>query len=201
MSPYWALVGEWAHGISYGIACTIMADMAFRFACQSKLFIPELRALGYLSVGGSVESMRAEEQAIGMALRATMQAVFTSFMDGLGSAIGNLLCGVIVDAYSYIRLWQILATISAIAFLLYLMVEVISSRFSDSYKPEKGTKLYEIMLMDAEFEAKARGTKPLESKVPVENSLTTKQQLSGKSVAGLTATSNNKESAHCNENC
>ena len=145
ISPYWALVGEWGHGIAFGIFCTILADVALMFANQSKLFIPELRKLGYLTDTKDQEIIQAEENSIKMALRATMQAIFGGLMDGLGSGIGNMVCGIVVEAYSYIRLWQFFTILSVGACVVHQLVEITNCRWSDTYKPRVGTKAFEIM--------------------------------------------------------
>lgn len=147
ISPYWALLGEWGHGISYGIFCIILADVSLMIANQSRLFIPELRRLGYLSdeKTSSREKIEAEERSVKMALRATMQALFGGFMDGLGNGTGALICGIFIEIYSYISLWQMYWMVALSAFILHQIIEVTRSRWSDTYKPAKGTKAYEIM--------------------------------------------------------
>jgi hypothetical protein len=160
VSPYWAVLSEWSHGIPYGIFCTIMADVSLMFANQSRLFIPELRRLGFLRADtshSSKEAIEAEERSIKMALRATMQALFSGFMDGLGSGAGALLCGFISDYYSYHNVWLLFSTLTVMVFTFHLLVEVTGSRWSDAYKPTKGTKAYEIMeLSRATAEAQKR---------------------------------------------
>lgn len=120
------------------------------FANQSKLFIPDLRELGLLSriEEGNEAKIMAEENAIRMALRATMQAVFGGFMDGLGNGVGNMFCGIIVEAFSYIHLWQIFCGITVATFLVYQTIEITKSRWSDSYQAKKGSKASEILAME-----------------------------------------------------
>lgn len=127
-----------------------MAEVALMFANQSKLFIPEIRRLGFLSPhkeGRTRSEIELEENSIKMVLRATMQALFGSFMDGLGAGIGALICGVIAETYSYIRLWQLFAMIAVASGVTHQLVELTRSRCSDTYRPPKGTKAYEIRQM------------------------------------------------------
>lgn len=134
ISPYWALIAEWGHGISYGIFATLLADVALMFANQSAMFIPHLRKSGFISQIGSVSSdkIRAEEVAIKMALRATMQAVYGGVMDGLGQGAGCLVSGVVYDVYGYITLWQLFTIIAISTCVLHQLVEATRSRFSDN---------------------------------------------------------------------
>lgn len=151
ISPYWALLGEWGHGISYGIFATILADVALMFANQSKHFIPDMRRLGFLSEikSDNLAKVHAEEYAIKMALRATMQGVFGGFMDGLGQGLGSLVCGLIADAFSYIELWQLFTLISIGTGLVHQIVELTKCKWSDTYMPPKGTKAFQILNMNA----------------------------------------------------
>lgn len=117
------------------------------FANQSRFFIADLRRLGYLSElkdGEKSDKSEAEEAAIKMALRATMQAVMGGLMDGLGNGLGSLACGLIADAYSYMTLWHLFFILSLAAIIFQAIVEISRCRWSDAYKPPKGTKLYAI---------------------------------------------------------
>jgi hypothetical protein len=153
VSPYWAVLAECSYGLAYGILCIIVADVSLMFANQSRLFIPELRRLGFLRADtshSSKEAIEAEERSIKMALRATMQALFSGFMDGL-------LCGLIIDLYSFHALWLTISTLIMVVLALHVLVEVTGSRWSDAYKPTEGTKAYEIMELDrATAEAQRR---------------------------------------------
>lgn len=164
ISPYWALLGEWGHGFSYGIFATILADVALMFANQSKLFIPDMRRLGFLSevTANNKDKVYAEEYAIKMALRATMQGVFGGFMDGLGQGLGSLVCGLIADAFSYIELWQLFTLISIGTGLVHQTVELTRSRWSDTYIPPKGTKAFQIFTMNGTNEKRAKINDKLE---------------------------------------
>jgi len=137
--------------MAYGIVCTILADIALMFANQSQFFIPELRQMGLLSefVKGNEEKVRAEENSIKMALKATMQAVFGGFMDGLGSGTGSLVCGLIADAYSYIDLWRIFTILSVSVLIVYQTAELTKSKWSDAYQPKEGTKAFHILHANA----------------------------------------------------
>lgn len=121
------------------------------FANQSKLFIPDMRRLGFLSEirADNADKVYAEEYAIKMALRATMQGVFGGFMDGLGQGLGSLVCGLIADAFSYIELWQLFTLISIGTGLVHQIVELTKSRWSDTYMPPKGTKAFQILNMNS----------------------------------------------------
>lgn len=120
-----------------------MADVALMFANQSKLFIPELREMGLLSQieKGNEAKVLAEENAIRMALRATMQAIFGGFMDGLGSGLGNVFCGIIVEAFSYTCLWQIYFAITVVTLLVYQSIEATEFRWSDSFRVRNESKV------------------------------------------------------------
>lgn len=179
VSPYWAVLSEWSHGISYGVFCTIQAEVSLMFANQSRLFIPELRKMGFLSdvETTSKERIEAEERSIKMALRATMQALFGGFMDGLGQGAGALLCGFFIEMYSYIAVWRIFAVITFGSIFMHLLVELTRSRWSDHYKPRKGTKAFEIMELSRAYEAEAvakLGGKPKQQANTVAN-----KQLNG----------------------
>lgn len=153
MSPYWAVLAEWSHGIPYGIFCTIQADVALMFANQCRLFIPEMRRLGYLQDLEDKEKgsrlseaeIEAQERSIKMALRATVQALFSGFQDGLGQGAGYILCGYISELYSYIRVWQVFALIACLTFAFHLVAEATKCRYSDTYEPRKGTIAHQIM--------------------------------------------------------
>lgn len=134
ISPYWALIAEWGHGISYGIFATLLADVALMFANQCELFIPHLRRSGFISQIGTVSSdkIRAEEVAIKMALRATMQAIYGGVMDGLGQGAGCLVSGIVYDVYGYITLWQLFTIIAISTCVIHQLVEATRSRFSDN---------------------------------------------------------------------
>lgn len=127
-----------------------MADVALMFANESRLFIPELRKFGYLSDSKELprEQVEAEERSIKMALRATMQALFGGFMDGLGMGAGNLLCGLLLELYSYTTLWQLFAAIALGSLLLHQLTELSRSRWSDTFRPKRGTKSWEIMQLN-----------------------------------------------------
>lgn len=150
ISPYWAVVGEQGLGLCYAVFCTIQADVSLMFANQSRLFIPELRRLGYLSDErtASREKIEAEERSVKMALRATMQALFDGFMSGLGFGFGALLCGIFIEIYSYVSLWKVFCTMALISISLHQLIELTRSRWSDTFRPKKGTKAYEIMQLN-----------------------------------------------------
>jgi len=147
ISPYWAVLGEWGLGLSYALFCTIQAEVSLMLANESRLFIPELRRLGYLGDEKSCtkEQLEEEERSVKMALRATVQALLDGFMSGLGFGAGALICGLLIEVYSYSSLWRIICIITAAACLLHQLVEVTRSRWSDSRKPPKGTIAFEIM--------------------------------------------------------
>lgn len=121
------------------------------FANQCRLYIPELRRLGYLSQvtpDTPKELIEAEENSIKMTLRATMQAILDGFLAGLGLGAGALMCGVVIDLFNYIRMWQVFLLISLVSLVLHQLVELTGSRFSDSYKPAAGTKADEIKRLE-----------------------------------------------------
>lgn len=130
ISPYWALLAEWGHGISYGIFATLLADVALMFANQCELFIPQLRRAGF--IGTDPAKIGQEEVAIKMALRATMQAVFGGAMDGGGMGLGSLICGLVYDYFGYISLWQLFTIIAISTCVIHQLVEATRSRYSDS---------------------------------------------------------------------
>lgn len=123
-----------------------MADVALMFANLSRLFIPELRKLGLLSKRNLVndDEVEAEEDKIKVALRATMQATFGGCMDGLGGGLGSLLCGLIADWYSYIHMWRIFLGVTISTMIIYVIIEVTRSRWSDFYRAPSGSKAHEI---------------------------------------------------------
>jgi len=129
------------------------------FANQSRLFIPELRKLGFLSdeKSSSKATIEAEERSIKMALRATIQALLGGFMDGLGQGTGALICGIFVELYSYISLWQMYWMVALSAICLHQLVELTRSRWSDTYRPRKGTKAHEIMQLSGALEESNNG--------------------------------------------
>jgi hypothetical protein len=102
-----------------------------RVANQSRLFIPELHRLGFLRTDtsfSSKEAIEAEERSIKMALRTTMHTLFNGFMDKLGSGAGSLLCGLIIDLYSFHALWLTIPTLIVVIFAPHLLVAMTSSR-------------------------------------------------------------------------
>lgn len=128
----------------------------------------------------NMEKVRNEENAIKMALRATMQAVFGGLMDGLGNGVGSLACG-IVSTYSYITLWQSFTILSVCTLIAHQLAELTKSRWSDTCRPLKGTKAFEIMSMDKNRDS-GEGVvvvteKPEKLKCEIDES-TNKQQLS-----------------------
>lgn len=152
------------------------------FANQSRLFIPELRRLGFLSEispDTPKEQIEAEEKSIKMALRATMQAIFDGFMAGLGQGAGALLCGIFIELYNYIKLWQLFFVVALSSLVLHQLCELTRSRWSDTYKPPRGTKAFEIMQLNgADADADARGapqeTNSIQTTNTISNSKITK---------------------------
>lgn len=158
ISPYWALIAEWGLGISYATFCTYLADLSLMFASESKLFIGELRKMGYLSELNShvdPKKIEEEENAIRTSLKATFFSLFGGCLDGFGFGMGALISGLIVT-HSYITLWQTLAIISVCTALGHQIIEITRCKFSDRFKAREGTKAYEIMMMSANHLAKAK---------------------------------------------
>lgn len=146
VTPYWSLLAEWGHGLSYSIYCSMIADLAFMFANQSRYFFSELRAKGYMCAGDDLSERRrlAEEESVKLALRATMQATLSVAGDGLGSGFGVLAAGFLVELFSFVTLWHVLTCLAAVLIALQQIIEITRTRWSDSYEPEVGSKLYEI---------------------------------------------------------
>lgn len=144
ISPYWALVGEWGHGIGYALSCTILADVAMLFANHCKFFLPEMRQMGFLRDRGDPETLKAEEDKIKMALRATSQGVFGGLMDGAGMGLGSLACGIMVEVYGYLTLWRSMTLVASAMLVFHIINELLKTKYSDSYKPKAGTKAFEI---------------------------------------------------------
>lgn len=141
ISPYWSILSECALGMAYAIFCTYLAFLSFMFANQSRLFVPELSKLGYLSSGCGRE-VGNDENFIKMALRATMQGTFHGALGGLGKGLGALISSLIVEPHSFTKLWQFLTLISIATLLIHLLIEVVGCEWSDRYKPEEGTQAY-----------------------------------------------------------
>lgn len=145
--PYCAVIGDFFHGVSYGIFMTLMASIALKFANESRHFIPELRRLGLISERqpGNEEQVKKEEQMIKTSLRATMQSLFSGITDGLGNGTGCLACGLIVEGHSYARLWIVFTVLVVGTLISQVVLELIKCRYSDNFHAKPGTKAYEIM--------------------------------------------------------
>lgn len=152
LSPYTAIVAEWPTSISYAMFCTLMAEVALMFANQSRVFIPELRRLGYLTKvtpDTPKELIEREENSIKMSLRATMQAIFDGFMSGFGLGCGSLTCGVLMDLFDFVKFWQFFCLLSTLTVIVHQTVELTRSKYSDTYRPLKNTKAYELMQLSS----------------------------------------------------
>lgn len=132
------------------------------FADQTRLFVGDLRRLGYLSPvtpDTPREQIEKEERSIKMALRATMQAIFDGAMAGLGTGAGALLCGVFIELYNYIKLWQFYYIIAFASLVLHQLVELTRSKWSDTHRPKADTKAFEIMQLNGGGRGRGRRAK------------------------------------------
>lgn len=117
VSPYLAVLLESLHGLNFGLWLTLVVEVSHMFACQVADIIPELIEHGI--VDSNIESEKLKSS-----VSATMQAIMSSATDGLGRGVGALLCGLIIDVYSFETLWLVIGSQSVICFLIALIFTV-----------------------------------------------------------------------------
>lgn len=106
VSPYFFLF-EALHGLEYsGSLCSSM-ELGYKFANEVELLIPELIQRGIIS-------KHDDHQLVKVSLLATMTGAFTLIYDGLGTIVGALLYGIIIDRYSFTTTWIVIGSMATI---------------------------------------------------------------------------------------
>lgn len=135
VSPLWALLAECMHGLNFGFYLTLVVEISHQLASQVNNLLPELHKRGLINEKMDLEKLRSS-------LSATMQALMSSCTDGLGRGVGALLCGFIIETYSYRVLWLILGAKSTIAFAVTMIVNIYY-RFANVPKAKDERKIDE----------------------------------------------------------
>lgn len=148
INPYWALLIETLHGISFGICLTMMVELAHLFACEVEYIIPELIEKGVVKEGREAERLK-------LSLSATMQAIVSSATDGVGRGFGALTYGFLLERYSFRTFMGIISFYVLSCFIIITLVAI----FDRIFKPELGFK------PEQKGESQTKKNLDLESKV------------------------------------
>lgn len=123
VSPHYSILSEALQGVAFGSYVVVMADVAHEFAHETRHLLPHLS-----SANGKNFDINAigVERAL-LALASTMQALFSSSFDGVGRALGALMCGLISDSLSFTVLWRVCGYSSMLICALLLLINILFS--------------------------------------------------------------------------
>lgn len=113
-SPYYFLV-ESLHGFEFALFISTCLNWGFMFANQVEYLIPELLRNGVIN--GKENNL----ELVKVSLIATMMSCMTLFYDGIGSTIGAVLYGWIIEHYSFKMAWILNGSLASLAFLTVLI--------------------------------------------------------------------------------
>lgn len=136
VSPYLAVLLESLHGLNFGLYLTLVVEVSHMFACQVAEIIPELIERG-------IVDSRIESEKLKSSVSATMQAIMSSATDGLGRGVGALLCGLIIDVYSFETLWLVIGSQSVLCFAVALVFTLSERRSHASSRQEQAERAAE----------------------------------------------------------
>lgn len=106
---------ESLHGLEYSSSLSSSVELAYKFANEVELLIPELTALGIISPSDDTELVK-------VSLMATMSGCFTFMYEGLGCIIGSFIFGLTTDYYSFRFTWILIGTLSSIGCVSVLVI-------------------------------------------------------------------------------
>lgn len=122
ISPYYSLLVEPLQGIMIAFTMSTTIEMAHRFGSEVQYIIPEL-------IERQIISKDDDLNVVKRSVRATMQAIVSSCLDGLGRGLGALFYGIIVDHYSYEDLWFGIGVVAIIVALICVAINIFDHIF------------------------------------------------------------------------
>lgn len=114
LSPYFFLV-ECLHGLEYSISLSTSVELAYKFANEVELILPELIERG-------IVDERTDQQLVRVSLMATMSSCFTLAYDGAGTILGSFVLGLIIDSYGFKIGWIFVGSMASVGFLLVCLL-------------------------------------------------------------------------------
>jgi len=121
LSPYFFLV-ESLHGLEYSISLWAGVELGYKFANEVEYLLPELIQKGIIRD-------QDDQELVKVSLMATMSACFTLVYDGVGTIIGALLCGLLIDRYSFTLTWICVGSMATIGFVVVTLAVLIGKCF------------------------------------------------------------------------
>lgn len=147
INPYWAVLIESIHGISFGICLTMMVEMGHQFANEVEFILPELIDRGVVKEGQEADRLK-------LSLSATMQALVSGASDGIGRGFGALTWGYILGQHSF----RALLTIAGIYMIICLIIIVCVIIFNKMFKPKLGFAILDENATQVTSGAESRAT-------------------------------------------
>lgn len=117
LSPSFFLV-ESLHGLEYSVSLTLCVELAYLFANEVELLLPELIKTNLIK--------ETDSEHVKLSLMATMSGYFTLLYEGVGCILGSFVFGQTISLYSFTFTWVVISILALIGLIILIGAHVTS---------------------------------------------------------------------------